>query len=126
MNILLSHRDISVFFVHVHTSQLNLHFFDRHSISTSANHILILLNLCFQETALVFVKEGDFGCLTQLLSPVEFSRLKLLVLLLGWPYCYSCENANNLLQALWNPAVRFIHLFTCIGSFYPMHSMLTM
>lgn len=59
----------------------------------------------FQETALVFVKEGDFGCLTQLLSPVEFARLKPLVLLLGWPYCYSCENAKNLLEALWNPTV---------------------
>ena len=54
----------------------------------------------------MFVKEGDFGCLTQLLSPVEFVRLKPLVLLLGWPYCYSCENAKNLLEALWNPTVR--------------------
>ena len=61
----------------------------------------------FQETALVFVKEGDFEQLTQLLSPVEFSRLKPLVLLLGWPYCYSCENASNLLEALWNPSVSF-------------------
>lgn len=60
-----------------------------------------------QETALVFVKEGDFEQLTQLLSPVEFSRLKPLVLLLGWPYCYSCENARTLLEALWNPSVRF-------------------
>ena len=53
----------------------------------------------------MFIKEGDFGCLTQLLSPVEFARLKPLVLLLGWPYCYSCENAKNLLEALWNPSV---------------------
>jgi len=58
----------------------------------------------------VLVKEGDFDCLTQLLSPVEFSRLKLLVLLLGWPYCYSCENARNLLEVLWDPAVSCIHL----------------
>lgn len=55
------------------------------------------------ETALVFVKEGEFESLMQLLSPVEFSRLKPLVLLLGWPYCYSCQNAKNLLNALWNP-----------------------
>lgn len=38
---------------------------------------------------------------------MEFSRLKPLVLLLGWPYCYSCENAKNLLEALWDPAVKF-------------------
>lgn len=56
----------------------------------------------------MFVKEGDFDCLTQLLSPVEFARLKPLVLLLGWPYCYSCENARNLLEALWNPTVSFV------------------
>lgn len=61
------------------------------------------------ETALVFVKEGDFVCLNQLLSPVEFSRLKPLVLLLGWPYCYSCENAKNLLNALWNPMEKTAH-----------------
>ena len=42
---------------------------------------------------------------------MEFSRLKPLVLLLGWPYCYSCENAKNLLEALWDPAVKF----TCFG-----------
>ena len=60
-----------------------------------------------QETALVFIRESDFTRLTQLLSPVEFSRLKPLVLLLGWPYCYSCENAKNLLEALWDPAVKF-------------------
>ena len=65
-------------------------------------------NFIFQETALVFVKEADFGRLTQLLSPVEFARLKPLVLLLGWPYCYSCENAKNLLEALWNPTVSFV------------------
>ena len=64
-----------------------------------------------QETALVFVKEGDFEQLTQLLSPVEFSRLKPLVLLLGWPYCYSCENARNLLEALWNPSVSFNYYY---------------
>lgn len=66
----------------------------------------------------MFVKDGDFGRLTQLLSPVEFARLKPLVLLLGWPYCYSCENAKNLLEALWDPTVSF---FFCIvmTSFYP-------
>lgn len=69
------------------------------------NHILENI----VETALVFVKEGDFGLLTQLLSPVEFSRLKPLVLLLGWPFCYSCQNAKNLLEALWNPAEKGAH-----------------
>ena len=54
----------------------------------------------------MFVKEGDFTSVNQLLSPVEFSRLKPLVLLLSWPYCHSCENAKNLLNALWNPLVR--------------------
>lgn len=76
-------------------------------ILTSYFPLVIPDRFCFifQETALVFVKEGDFGCLTQLLSPVEFARLKPLVLLLGWPYCYSCENAKNLLEALWDPTV---------------------
>jgi len=74
--------------------------------------------IIFQETALVFVKEGDFDCLTQLLSPVEFARLKPLVLLLGWPYCYSCENAKNLLEALWNPTVSFgLHNFHYFESY---------
>ena len=59
----------------------------------------------------MFVKDGDFSRLTQLLSPVEFTRLKPLVLLLGWPYCYSCENAKNLLDALWNPAVSLVVFF---------------
>ena len=78
-------------------------------------HKHLFFFIIFQETALVFVKEGDFVCLNQLLSPVEFSRLKPLVLLLGWPYCYSCENAKNLLNALWNPMVRLlvsVHVFT--------------
>lgn len=56
----------------------------------------------------MFVKEGDFASVNQLLSPVEFSRLKPLVLLLSWPYCHSCENAKNLLNALWNPLVRYL------------------
>ncbi|KAK3720745.1 hypothetical protein QZH41_014200, partial [Actinostola sp. cb2023] len=35
--------------------------------------------------------------------------LKPLVLLLGWPYCYSCENARNLLDALWDPKAQMTH-----------------
>lgn len=64
----------------------------------------------------MFVKEGDFTSVNQLLSPVEFSRLKPLVLLLSWPYCHSCENAKNLLNALWNPLVRYLFLILSMMS----------
>ena len=65
----------------------------------------------------MFVKEGDFASVNQLLSPVEFSRLKPLVLLLSWPYCHSCENAKNLLNALWNPLVRYLfQILTMLSS----------
>ena len=65
----------------------------------------------------MFVKEGDFTSVNQLLSPVEFSRLKPLVLLLSWPYCHSCENAKNLLNALWNPRVRYLFLIFTMMSY---------
>ena len=91
-------------------------FVNNPSLKLSNIFIMIIL----KETALVFVKEGDFASLNQLLSPVEFSRLKPLVLLLSWPYCYSCENAKNLLNALWNPLVRF--LFLILTKMSSLHS----
>ena len=42
--------------------------------------------------------------LVTLLSPDEFAPLKPLVLLLGWNYVYSCDSANNLLDALHEPS----------------------
>ena len=53
----------------------------------------------------MFIRDEDYGRLRQLLSPVEFTRLKPLVLLIGWPCCYSCEHAKKLLEALWDPNV---------------------
>ena len=53
----------------------------------------------------MFVKDGDFHQVTKLLEPKEFAILKPLVLLLGWPHCYSCDNALSLLGALWQPKV---------------------
>ncbi|XP_048586399.1 zinc finger FYVE domain-containing protein 26-like isoform X2 [Nematostella vectensis] len=66
--------------------------------SLKQNHVLDNI----VETALLFVKEGMFDKVTQLLSPLELQMLKPLVLLMGWRYCYSCENAQNLLDALWD------------------------
>ena len=58
----------------------------------------------FQDTSLSFIRDGMYDELVTLLSPDEFAPLKPLVLLLGWNYVYSCDSANNLLDALHEPS----------------------
>ncbi|XP_071795779.1 zinc finger FYVE domain-containing protein 26-like isoform X2 [Asterias amurensis] len=56
------------------------------------------------DTSLSFIRDGMYDELVTLLSPDEFAPLKPLVLLLGWNYVYSCDSANNLLDALHEPS----------------------
>lgn len=52
-----------------------------------------------------FVRQGDFDKVTEILSCVEFSPMKVLVLLIAWPFCHSCDSAQKLLDILWDPNV---------------------
>lgn len=41
----------------------------------------------------------------EILSCDEFSPLKVLVLLLAWPFCHTCDAAQTLLDSLWDQQV---------------------
>jgi zinc finger FYVE domain-containing protein 26 len=62
-----------------------------------------------QQSAIHLIQQGEFEQLQCLLEPQEFQVLKPLVLLLGWNHCYSCSNANKLLNALWGQSDSIQH-----------------
>lgn len=60
---------------------------------------------CFEiimNTAIHLIRSGKFDELRDLFHPAELHPLKPLVLLTGWPYCYTCTNAKRLLEILWD------------------------
>ncbi|KAL4238418.1 hypothetical protein ACF0H5_003126 [Mactra antiquata] len=54
------------------------------------------------ETGLALIKCSMFTELKRLVEPEELWPLKPLLLLLGWTHCYSCSEARQLLETLWN------------------------
>ncbi|GAB1601368.1 finger FYVE domain-containing 26-like [Argonauta hians] len=54
----------------------------------------------YVEAAISLISSGRFDELKELFEPEELQPLKSLVLLVGWPYCYSCDNATCLLEIL--------------------------
>ena len=69
--------------------------------------------LDFQWTAFEHIKRGEFTHLADLISTPALSVLRPLLLLTGWNYCFSCNKAESLIQALWNDEVscEFVHFF---------------
>ncbi|XP_028414314.1 zinc finger FYVE domain-containing protein 26-like isoform X2 [Dendronephthya gigantea] len=62
------------------------------------HHILEdVVNTCVE-----FAQQGDLDKVIQILSCDEFSPLKVLVLLLAWPHCHTCDRAQKLLDGLWD------------------------
>ncbi|XP_036363256.1 zinc finger FYVE domain-containing protein 26-like [Octopus sinensis] len=54
----------------------------------------------YVEAAISLISSGRFDELKELFEPEELQPLKSLVLLVGWPYCYTCANATCLLEIL--------------------------
>ncbi|XP_052767439.1 zinc finger FYVE domain-containing protein 26-like isoform X2 [Mya arenaria] len=67
------------------------------------------------ETGLALIKCRMFSKLASFLEPSELQPLKPLLLLLGWPFCYSCDEGKELLETLWDDQTSSEHPAITLG-----------